>query len=149
VSILEVVAGALLLLVALRQWRGRPRDESEPELPKWMEAIDAFRAQKAAGAGVLLSAVNPKNLLLTVSAAAAIAQTGIGAGEQAIALAVFVLVGTLGPAVPVAIYFGMGRRAVHVLDELKTWMERHNAAIMAVLCLLIGAKLIGDGISGL
>ena len=28
-------------------------------------------------------------------------------------------------------------------------MGAHNAAIMAVLCLVIGAKLIGDGISGL
>jgi threonine/homoserine/homoserine lactone efflux protein len=149
VSILKLALGALLVLVALRQWRGRPRDEAEPEMPKWMQAIDAFRTPKAAGAGLLLSAVNPKNLLLTVAAAAAIAQTGIDAGQQAIALAVFVLVGTLGPGIPVAIYFGMGSRAVHVLDELKTWMARHNAAIMAVLCLVIGAKLIGDGITGL
>ena len=37
----------------------------------------------------------------------------------------------------------------HLLDELKAWMGAHNAAIMAVLCLVIGAKLIGDGISGL
>ena len=35
------------------------------------------------------------------------------------------------------------------LDELKEWMGAHNAAIMAVLCLVIGVKLIGDGISGL
>jgi hypothetical protein len=28
-------------------------------------------------------------------------------------------------------------------------MAHNNAAIMAVLCLIIGAKLIGDGISGL
>jgi hypothetical protein len=28
-------------------------------------------------------------------------------------------------------------------------MGRNNAAIMAVICLVIGAKLIGDGISGL
>ena len=27
-------------------------------------------------------------------------------------------------------------------------MAQHNAAIMAVLCLVIGAKLIGDAISG-
>jgi hypothetical protein len=43
----------------------------------------------------------------------------------------------------------MGRRAAHVLDELRTWMTRENAVIMAVICVLIGAKLIGDGITGL
>lgn len=33
--------------------------------------------------------------------------------------------------------------------EREGWMAANNAAIMAVLCLVIGAKLIGDGISGL
>ena len=93
--------------------------------------------------------MNPKNLLLTVGAAAAIAQTGIPAGEQAVALAVFIVVGTLGPGIPVAIYFAMGERAERLLDGLKTWMGVHNPAIMAVLCMVIAAKLIGDGISGL
>jgi hypothetical protein len=41
------------------------------------------------------------------------------------------------------------QRARRILDELKAWMGGHNAVIMAVLCLVIGAKLIGDGISGL
>jgi hypothetical protein len=49
----------------------------------------------------------------------------------------------------VAIYFGMRARAEHLLGELKAWLGAHNAAIMSVLCLVIAAKLIGDGISGL
>ena len=57
--------------------------------------------------------------------------------------------GTLGPAAPVAIYFALGERATQLLDEMKAWMGANNTAIMAVLCLVIGAKLIGDGISGL
>jgi hypothetical protein len=51
--------------------------------------------------------------------------------------------------VPLVIYFVLGDRARHVLDGLKAWMGEHNAAIMAVLCLVIGAKLVGDGITGL
>jgi threonine/homoserine/homoserine lactone efflux protein len=149
VGVLKLVLGALLLLVAARTWRGRPRPGAEAELPKWMQTIDTFGAPKSVAFGALLSGVNPKNLLLTVGAAAAIAQTGIPAGEQAVALGVFILIGTLGPGVPVAIYFAMGVRAKRLLEGLKAWMGAHNAAIMAVLCLVIGAKLIGDGISGL
>ena len=148
-SVLKLVLGALLVLVGLRQWRGRPRGDADAALPGWMRTIDRFKPQRAAALGVALSAINPKNLLLTVGAAAAIAQTGAGTGQQAVALAVFVLIGTLGPGLPVAIYFLMGERAAHMLDDLKNWMGHHNAAIMAVLCLVIGAKLIGDGISGL
>jgi hypothetical protein len=69
----------------------------------------------------LLSGINPKNLLLTVGAASAIAPAGISGGEQAIALAVCVVVETLGPGAPVAIYFAMGERAKDLLDGLKGW----------------------------
>jgi threonine/homoserine/homoserine lactone efflux protein len=149
VGVLKIVLGLLLLLVAARTWKVRPRGGQEAELPKWMQTIDGFTASRSIGFGALLSGVNPKNLLLTVGAAAAIAQTGIPAGEQAVALAVFVVVGTLGPGIPVAIYFAMGERAERLLASLKEWMAAHNAAIMAVLCLIIAAKLIGDGVSGL
>lgn len=70
-------------------------------------------------------------------------------GDQAVALAVFIAIGTLGPGIPVGIYFALGDRAKRVLEDLKGWMAANNAAITAVLCLVIGAKLIGDGISGL
>ena len=42
----------------------------------------------------------------------------------------------------------LGERAGPILDGLKTWMARNNAVIMAVLCLVIGAKLVGDAITG-
>jgi threonine/homoserine/homoserine lactone efflux protein len=147
VGVVKIVLGVLLALVAVRQWRGRPRAGEQAAMPKWMQAIDGFTPTRSMGIAAVLAAVNPKNLLLTVGAGAAIAQTGAGAGDQAVALAVFVLIGTLGPGLPVAIYFLAGRRAGHVLDELKTWMAANNTAIMAVLCLVIGVKLIGDGIS--
>jgi threonine/homoserine/homoserine lactone efflux protein len=149
VSILKLVLGVLLLGIAARQWRGRPRGDADASLPKWMSTIDRFTPARAAAMALALSAINPKNLVLTVGAAAAIAQTGASTGGQAVALAVFVLLGTLGPGIPVAVYFLMGERATHILDDLKTWMGRNNAAIMAVICLVIGAKLIGDGIAGL
>ena len=149
VDVLELVLGCLLALLAVKQWRGRPREGDEAALPTWMQTIDTFAPGKALAMGALLSGVNPKNLLLTLAAASAIAQTGIDAGRQAAALAVFVAIGTLGPGLPVAIYFVLGARAERVLDDLKLWMAAHNAAIMAVLCLVIAAKLLGDGISGL
>jgi threonine/homoserine/homoserine lactone efflux protein len=149
VSILKIVLGVLLLLLATRQWRGRPRGSAEPQLPSWMKAIDHFTPIRSLAIGVTLSAVNPKNLLLVVGAAAAIAQTGASSASQAVALAVFIVIATLGVGAPVAIYFLMGERAGRILDRLHGWMARENATIMAVICLIIGAKLIGDAIVAL
>jgi len=43
----------------------------------------------------------------------------------------------------------VGERATKILGELHDWMARENATIMAVICLIIGARLIGDAISAL
>jgi hypothetical protein len=149
VDILKLVLGLLAVRIALRQWRGRPHDGEEAVTPKWMGAIESFTPAKAVGAGAVLAGANPKNLLLAIAAAAAIAQTGIPGGQQAGAYAVFAVIGTVGVAAPVVIYFALGDRSAPILDRLKQWMAAHNAVIMAVLCLVIGAKLIGDGIAGL
>jgi threonine/homoserine/homoserine lactone efflux protein len=148
VSVLKLVLGLLLLLVAVRQWHGRPRPGQEVEAPKWMGSVERFSPGKALGAGAVLSGANPKNLLLAVGAAAAIAQTGIGSGDQAIAYVVFALIATVGVATPVVMFFALGDRSQRILAGLRDWMGQHNAVIMAVICLIIGAKLIGDAIGG-
>lgn len=149
VSWVKIGLGILLLLVAVRQFRGRPHGGDEPQMPKWMTTIDKITPLGAIGLAAALSGANPKNLLLAAGGAAAIAQTGISGAQQAIAYAVFAVIGTLGVGIPVGIYFAMGERSQELLGKLKDWMTQHNAVIMAVLCLIIAAKLIGDGISGL
>ncbi len=149
VDVVKLVLGVALVVLAVVQWRRRSRTGGEAALPGWMTTIDTFTPAKSLGLGVALSAVNPKNLLITVGAAAAIAQTGASVGGQAVALAVFVVLGTAGPAVPVVIYFGMGDRSAQVLGSLRAWMAAHNTAIMSVLLTVIGVKLLGDGLSGL
>jgi threonine/homoserine/homoserine lactone efflux protein len=144
----QIVLGALLIVFALRQWRKRPKPGVEPPMPKWMDAIDHFTPLKSAGMGVVLSAVNPKNLLLAVGAAVTIASTDLSGTDQAIAYLVFAVIASLGVVAPVAIFFTMGDRARPILDDVKAWLGHNNAAIMAVLFLVIGAKILGQGIAG-
>lgn len=149
VDAIKLALGVLLLLVGVRQWRGRLREGEEAATPRWMGALDTFGPVKTLGAGVLLSGLNPKNLLLTIAGATAIAQTGIAIGQQIVVYVIFVLIAAIGVGAPVVLYFALGERSRQLLDSLKTWMARNNAAIMAVLFLIFGVKLIGDAISGL
>lgn len=148
-SWLKIALGALLLVVAARDFRSRPHGDEQPRMPKWMATIDKTTPGAALGLGALLAGLNPKNLVLAVAGAAAIAQTGIPGVQQAIAYVVFALVATLGIGIPVGIAFAMGQRSQRLLAALKDWMSHNNAVIMSVLCLVLAAKLIGDGISGL
>jgi threonine/homoserine/homoserine lactone efflux protein len=146
-NVLKLILGIALLVLAARRWRSRPPAGAEAELPRWMQSVDQFSVRRSASLGAALAAVNPKNLILLIGGAAAIAQTGASAGAQAVALIALIAVATIGVGTPVAIYFALGERSKHILDDLKERMSRNNAAIMAVLCLVIGAKLIGDAIS--
>jgi hypothetical protein len=143
----KLALGLLVLLVAVRQFRGRPGPGEPAAMPRWMGAIDRFGVGRSLGIAAAFSAANPKNLLLAVAGATTIAQTGIPGGQQAAAYAIFAGVASLGVATPVVLYFAMGKRSADVLTRLKEWMSDHNAVIMSVLCLVIGVKLIGDAVS--
>jgi hypothetical protein len=143
---LKLLLGVLILAAAVRHWRRRPTAGAEPQLPKWMAGLDRLRPGPALGLGALAAAVNPKNAALTISAAASVAAAGLPGSQQAITLAVFVLLGSAGILAPLVVYLATGERAIKTLDGWKTWASDHNEAIMAVLCLVFGVKLIGDSI---
>jgi threonine/homoserine/homoserine lactone efflux protein len=113
-----------------------------------MRTIGDFTIAKAGGAGFALSALNPKNALLTVAAAAEIAEVGLPASQQVAVLLGFVLLASAGVLTPLLLSLALGDRSSEPLNRLRAWMARYNAVIMAVLFLLIGAKLIGDAVSG-
>ncbi len=145
-SVGQIVAGVLLLLVAARQWRSRPAPGAEPEMPKWMAGIDAFSPFKAFTFGVVLAAVNPKNLLLSAAAGAAVATLGPTTSEAVVAWVAFIVLGSITIAGPVVYYLVGGESAKAALDTTKQWLAVHNAAVMAVLFLIFGVKLIAEGL---
>jgi threonine/homoserine/homoserine lactone efflux protein len=149
VSIIKLLLGLLLLIAAVRQWRGRPREGETPKMPKWMAAIDSFTAGKSFGLGVLLSAVNPKNLAMSLATGLAIAQAKIPTGQEAVVLIIYIVIGASTVLAPVAVYFAMGDRAAAILGGWRKWLEQNNAVVTAVVLLVIAAVLIGNGIAGL
>lgn len=148
-SVAKIVLGVLAVLLALKQWHGRPHDGEEPTMPAWMGAIDKMTGAKALGLGGLLSAVNPKNLTLCLAGGVAIGGGGLSTGHSVIAVVVFVVIGSCTVAVPVLGYLVARERMAGPLDELRGWLAANNATVMAVLLLVIGVAILGKGIGGL
>jgi hypothetical protein len=147
--VLKLLLGLLFLLLSVRQWRSRPKEGEEPQMPKWMATIDEFTAVKAFGLSALLAGVNPKNLALTLSAALSIAQAGLSGAQPWIALAIFVIIASLTVAVPVLYYLFAGQSAEKALNTWKAWLVANNATVMFILFLVLGALLLGQGLGGL
>ena len=145
VSWVKVGLGAVLMMAGLRQWRGRNEKKGQP---KWMAAIDKMGFVQAFGLGFALAAVNPKNLLMAVAAGVAIGAGGLSVADDVIVIVIFTVIAASTVAVPVIAYAVAKDRMRGPLNEAKSWLDEHTAAVMAVLFLVIGAVLVGKGIGG-
>jgi threonine/homoserine/homoserine lactone efflux protein len=149
VSWIKLVLGVLLMVAALGQWRKRLKPGEEATMPAWMSKIDAMRPAAAVGLGFLLSAVNPKNLLLIAGSAVTISQADLSSTDTMIVVAVFTLIGACTVAIPTLGYLFLGAKAQPTLDSAKAWLSANNTTVMAVLMLVIGVSLFGKGLGAL
>ena len=145
-GVVKILLGAGLLFLALRQWRSRPAPGETAALPKWMAAIDTMTAGRGFVLGFLLSAVNPKNLLMAAGAGVIIGTSGLTGGEITVVIVVFVVIAACSVAVPVIAYLVASKRMAAPLEALRGWLVQNNATVMAVLLLVIGVVLVGKGI---
>jgi hypothetical protein len=98
---------------------------------------------------VLFNVLKPKNLLLGIAAGLAVAGTGASPEGQAVAVAVFVLHRHRGGGAAARYHVLVLTRGRDVLVGLRDWMVRENTVIIAVLSLVIAAKLVGDAVTSL
>jgi hypothetical protein len=151
VSWLKLLAAAVLVtgagLVARRHHRALPA--GEPPTPAWLRAADRAGPPKAAVLGAVNGSLNPVNAVLVGTASLTIAHEGIAADERVAALAFYLLLGSLGVALPIVLYLVRGERARTTLDGIRRFVILHQSAILIVLCLAFAAKLTGDAIAAL
>jgi len=143
---LKLLAGLLLLMLAVQQWRRRRTRDDQAALPRWMGALDRFTPVRAGALAIALTAANPKNLVFVVGGATVVAQADLSTADEVVAWVGFTVIATSGVAIPMGIYLLLGDRAMPLLLGLKTWMARNNTAVIAVLLVIVGAKLIADAI---
>jgi len=146
VSWTRMVLGVLLLVLGVLRWRNR---RAKQEIPAWMQSIDSISPAKALRLGVLLSAANPKVLLLAGAAGLAIGSAQLNTAGIVLATTAFTVVASSTVALPVLLYAVVGDRILVPLAGLRTWLQENNAAVMSVVITVIGAVLLVKGIGGL
>jgi len=144
---IRLVLGLLLILLAAKQWRARPRGQAAPALPKWMSAIDTMTPVKGLGLGVALSALNPKNLIMAAGAGIAIGDSNLDSSQTVVVIVVYTVIAASTVAVPVIGYLVAAGRMAEPLESLRGWLVRENTVVMAILLLVIGVVMIGKGIA--
>jgi threonine/homoserine/homoserine lactone efflux protein len=146
IAVPELVLGIGFLVVSAAIWLWRDRRRSTPS---WLDAVEHFTRMRSAGAGIVVSALNPKVAALTLGAVLALAQVDAGTSETVWTLVLFTAIGALGVAVPVLFARAAPDRTHAVLARLRPWLERHDAAVLIVLGIVVGVIFVADGLRSL
>ena len=145
-SWVRVVVGAALIVFGVFRWLTRKRSAHSPA---WMRSITTATPARAAGTAAVLVVVNPKVLFICAAAGLAIGTAGLGTSGAWAAVAYYVAIAGSSVAIPVLAYAVSGDRLDGPLARLKDWMERHNAALVAAILVVIGLLVLYKGIHGL
>ncbi|MFD5030282.1 GAP family protein [Streptomyces sp. NPDC058405] len=83
------------------------------------------------------------------SATTSIVEAGAHNGDLTVAVIVFVLVGSCIVLGAVIIHLFGGQRAASFLDSVRQFMITISTVITAIVLLLLGASILGNGLTGL
>ena len=142
-SWLRIGVGAALIVFGVFRWLTRHR---HTHTPAWMRSLASLTPARAGATGAVLAVVRPEVLLICAAAGLAIGSAGLGVTRTWISAAIFVAVAASTVAIPVLAYAGAGDRLEDPLARLKDWMDRHNAALLAAILVLIGSLVLYKGI---
>ena len=148
-GVIQLLLGLVFLALAVRQWRSRPAPGATPEPPAFLAKVETMGPAVALGLGLLLTAANPKNLALLVSAGAEVGDLGLDAGELVVVAVVFLLITMIGVAAPVVLTLALEDRAQGILHGWQDWLSRNNNTVMLVLFAVLAFKMLGSGIATL
>lgn len=141
----RIVVGAALIAFGVFRWLTR---HSKPHQIPGTRHITEAGPVKAFVVGAALTVVNPKVLFICLAAGLAIGSE-VARNQAALAGAFFVAVSASTVALPILAYVLSGNRLDPTLERIKAWMERHNAALVAAILVVIGVLVLYKGIHGL
>lgn len=142
----RLLLGLTLVVVGVRQWRGRA---DAPGSPAWMRSVEQADPARAVRLALALSVPNPKILLLAAAGGMTIGAAEISGAATALTVLGFTAVSAISVAIPVLAFAALGKRALGPLTGVKGWLERNNAVLMAVVVLVIGLALAVKGLTEL
>lgn len=145
---LEIIVGGLLVAAGVvKAMRSRRGADQPKETPAWQTSLAEYGGAQSARLGFLFAIGNPKNLAAAFAAGAEVALLSPSVGSSLVAITAFVTIGSLGVATPIVAAWVLGTRADDALAWLRTFLERHGAAVSVAVLVVIGTALVVRGIA--
>lgn len=146
-SWLRIGIGAALIAFGAFRWLTR---HSKPHQLPGMKHVTEAGPGKALIVGGVLTVANPKVLFMCAAAGLSMGTAGLRVGTGLLAaVLLYVALAGCSVALPILAYAVSGDRLDPTLAKAKVWMEKHNAALVAAILVIIGILVLYKGIHGL
>jgi threonine/homoserine/homoserine lactone efflux protein len=137
----KILIGAVLLVIAVRQWRRMGQPKKPKKTPKWQTGIDNMSPWFAMGLGPL---TQPWGLV--AAGVATIIEAKLSSWENYVAIFLFCIVAT-GTYLALEIYAGFRpAQSQAFLARLRAWIDTHTDQVIIVVSLVLGFWLIGKSV---
>ena len=133
----KLVLGIALLAIAAVSWQQRDRPRRPPA---WLARLDTMSPWAAA---LIAAIMQPWTLVAAAAVTAAQARLS-GAGDY-LALTSFCLLAT-SSFIVLELYAVLAPAAATQLAGLRNWLDRHENAVIIIVCLVLGLWLTGQSI---
>jgi hypothetical protein len=148
-TVLRIALGLVLVVVAVVKIARRRAVDDEAGLPRWMVSIESMRPWAAVRLGVVLSVVNVKELAFGLGVGLVVGVGRLAAGPTVLVVVGYAVLASLTVAAPVLVLWRAGDRARPPLTSARAWLVRNSSVVLAAVLLVIGAILVGNGVTAL
>jgi hypothetical protein len=112
-----------------------------------MDGIATMAPSRAVSTGLVIGALNPKNLAMAAATAMAVGAAELTTVEVGVVVAIYAVLASAGVAAPVIADLVGGDRSVAPLTATRAWLERNHAVVLGVMYLVFAPVLVGRGIA--
>jgi hypothetical protein len=134
-----------IALIAFGGWRWLTRHQVTRQ-PAWLNRLSRLTPVGAGAVAVGLILVNPKVLVMNAAAGLVIGTASVGMPGVWVAVVYYTVIAGSSVLLPILAYAVAGERVDHQLEQLKQWMERQHAVLMAGFLVVVGLLLVYTGI---
>jgi hypothetical protein len=141
---IEVAVGVALVLVGLHSWHGRHRAHHRSTHP-WLTRLDEASAPAVFTTSVLVD-LQPKGLVLGLSAGTVVRGGSMPVAEAVVAVLVYLALASSSVLLPVVAAAVAPARTERLLRSAQGWLTAHGAVVTAAVAALVGVVLVVDAL---
>lgn len=145
-GLVQLCIGAAILVLAYSKLRSRKPKSEEIAPPKLLASMASTTPERAVITGLMLSVVNPKHIMLVLPIGTMVIQHGLSTLQTAVAIVFFVVFASITVAGTALAYLISPAKVGRFANLAYEWMVANIAVISAIILILIGVNIIGQGI---